>query len=281
MKINIYIILLAIFGIFMSCEDVIDVEVTTATPRLVIEASLDWEKGTIGNEQLIKLSMSTPYFDVTSDSGVSGASVKVTNTNSGEEFLFEDQNDGTYTTSNFVPVLNDSYTLEVVYNNQTYLGSETLMPVTDISNVTQSVEGGFDDELLELNVYFNDPADEENYYFFRYYEEGDLFPLLADLSDEFINGNEVHDFWEKQDDEDNNEEAFEPGDTVEVSLYGISERYYNYVRLLIEQYYSGGDPFSSNAAQLRGNCVNQTNPDNYPFGYFRVTEFVKASYTFE
>jgi len=52
-------------------------------------------------------------------------------------------------------------------------------------------------------------------------------------------------------------------------------------RLLIEQYYSGGNPFSSTAAQLRGNCINETDEDNYPYGYFRATEVVKTSYTFE
>jgi len=52
------------------------------------------------------------------------------------------------------------------------------------------------------------------------------------------------------------------------------------MRLLIEQYYGGGDPFSSTAAEVRGNCINATNEDNYPFGYFRVTEVVKANYTF-
>ncbi|WMI68949.1 DUF4249 domain-containing protein [Mangrovimonas sp. YM274] len=281
MKINLYTILIVVFATFVSCEDVIDVEVPTAAPRLVIEASLDWEKGTLGNEQLIKLSMSTAYFDVTSDSGVTGAFVKVTNTNTGEEFLFEDQNDGTYTTSSFVPIENDLYTLEIVHNNETYVGSEILVPVTDISNITQSTDGGLDPDLLELNVYFNDPADEDNYYLLRYYEEGDLFPVLREISDEFSNGNEMYNFYEKRDDEDNNEEPFEVGDTVEISFFGISERYYNYMRLLIEQYATGGDPFSSNSAQLRGNCVNQTNPENYPFGYFRVTEVEKTSYTFE
>ena len=44
--------LLILTGIvFASCEDVIDVDVNNAEPRLVIEASLDWEKGTAGNGQ--------------------------------------------------------------------------------------------------------------------------------------------------------------------------------------------------------------------------------------
>ncbi|WP_417291532.1 DUF4249 domain-containing protein [Corallibacter sp.] len=265
----------------ISCEDVVDIEVPTGQTRLVIEASLDWEKGTAGNEQQIKLSTSTPYFGNVSSTEVTGASVTVVNENTSEIFNFTDENDGTYTTTTFVPIAGDTYSLEVIYNGQTYTASETLMTVSDINSVTQSIEGGFDDELLELNLYFDDPVDEENYYLIRYYETGDLFASLEDVSDEFTNGNEIHDFWEKEDDEDNNEQPFLPGDVVDVSLYGISEQYYNYIRLLIEQYDGGGNPFSSTAAEIRGNCINPNNPSNYAFGYFRVTQVVRETYTFQ
>ncbi|WP_417871237.1 DUF4249 domain-containing protein [Winogradskyella sp.] len=281
MKNYIKSLILMTFVVFASCEDVIDVDLDNVEPRLVIEASLDWEKGTAGNEQTINLSMSTPYFNTGEDTSVSGAVVTVTNTNSGAIFTFNDQNDGSYTVDNFVPVIGDTYRLDVSYAGENYEATETLMSVTDINSITQSIEGGFDDELLEVNVYFDDPADEENFYLMRYYEAGDLFPYFEDISDEFVNGNEVHDFFEKEDDEDNNEAPFEPGDVVDIKLYGISEQYYNYMRLLIEQYYSGGDPFSSNSAQIRGNCINPTNPDQYAFGYFRATQVNVTSYTFQ
>ncbi|MCL6295200.1 DUF4249 domain-containing protein [Jejuia spongiicola] len=267
--------------ILASCEDVIDVTVPTAAPRLVVEASIDWEKGTVGNNQTIKLHTSTPYFDTTTNNIVTGATVKVTNTNSGAEFTFADQNNGTYTTSSFIPVVNDTYTLEIVYNGENYQASETLKSVSDINRITQSLEGGFDDEVLDVTIFWDDPADEENYYLVRVLEVGDMFPFLEEISDEFINGNEIDDFFEKDDDADDPTEEFNPGDTVDISLFGISERYHNYMQLLIEQYDSGGDPFSSVAAEIRGNCINTTTPDNYAFGYFRLTQVVKESYTFQ
>ena len=275
------LVILILSILFTSCEDPIDVDVPTAQSRLVIEASLDWEKGTVGNEQTIMLSRSTPYFETQQNTAVTGAMVTVTNSNTGEVFPFTDQNDGTYTTTNFVPLLNHTYHLEVVYNNETYQATETLMSVSNINTITQSTEGGFDDELLELNLYFDDPANVENFYLIKYDVAGDLFPYLEDVSDEFTDGNEIHDFFEKDDDEDGEETPFQAGDVVHVSLYGISEPYYNFMRLLIEQYGSQGDPFSSNAAQLRGNCTNLTNPEHYAFGYFRVTQVAKATYTFQ
>ncbi|MGE5943822.1 MAG: DUF4249 domain-containing protein [Flavobacteriales bacterium] len=281
MKTYIKLLYLLFCLVFASCEDVVNVNVSEGKTRLVIEASLDWEKGTAGNQQTIKLSTSSPYFQTNANNEVTGASVKVTNNNTGVEYVFTDENDGIYTISNFEPVVNHSYTLEIVYNGETYKGSETLMSVPSITNVAQSVEGGFDNELLEVNFYYNDPPDEENFYLTKFIEEGDLFPVLEDLSDEFINGNEINDFWEKEDDENTNEKPFETGDKVSISLYGISKRYYNYIRLLIEQYDSGGDPFSSTAAQIKGNCINITTSENYPYGYFRVTQVVKVNYTFQ
>ncbi|MFV0566880.1 MAG: DUF4249 domain-containing protein [Flavobacteriaceae bacterium] len=267
--------------LFQSCEDIIDVEVPTGQTRLVIEASLDWEKETSGNAQTVKLSTTTPYFETGTNSAVTNATVTVTNLGTDEVFNFTNQNDGTYTTNSFVPILNNEYQLEVIYNNQTYTATETLTAVPDIKRLSQSTDGGFDSDLLEVNVYFDDPADEDNFYLIRYYEEGDLFPYFEAASDEFSNGNEMHDFFEKDDDEDNNQAPFQVGDVVDISLYGISEPYYNYMRILLEQYYSGGSPFSSNAAEIKGNCINTTNADNYPYGYFRATQVVKVRYTFQ
>ncbi|WP_411032077.1 DUF4249 family protein [Spongiimicrobium sp. 3-5] len=267
-------------AIFTSCEDVVDVDVQTAPARLTIEASLDWEKGTQGNVQIIKLSTSTPYFDTTTNSAVSGASVRVTNNDSGAEFVFTDQNNGSYTTTQFVPVLNASYTLEVIHNGETYNATERLMPVTDITSLTQSTEEGFDDEVLEINVSFEDPEDEENFYLIKLQERGDRFVELFDVDDEFSNGNEIDLYYEKEEDTDTNTEEFAPGDIVDIELLGISETYFNFIRIVIEQS-EGVGLFSSIPVELKGNCVNVTSPENYAYGFFRVTQVVKDTYTFE
>ena len=61
---KIYITLfIAIVTLFTSCEDVVDIDLNSSEPKLVIEASINWEKGTIGNEQEIKLTLTTPYYD--------------------------------------------------------------------------------------------------------------------------------------------------------------------------------------------------------------------------
>jgi len=272
-----YFTFLLLSFVCFSCQDVIDVDAPSASSRLVIEASLDWEKGTLGNEQTIKLSLSTPYFDTTETTRVVGASVKVTNVSSHVEFIFIDQNDGTYKTSVFEAEYNADYTLEVVYNNETYTAKEMLLPVPEISKVVQSLEGGFNDEVIDVTIFFDDPIEEENYYLIKSRLQSELFHSLEELSDEFVNGNIIDFFFENEEDED----EFMSGDVLDIDLYGISKRYHNYIRLLIEQYNNGGDPYSSTPAAIKGNCINLGNPDKFAFGYFRLTEVDRIHYTIQ
>ena len=64
MKPYIKLFLVLLFTVYLSCEDVIDLDVPTAKPRLVIDAALDWQKGSSGNNQSITLS-----YDVNPTSG--------------------------------------------------------------------------------------------------------------------------------------------------------------------------------------------------------------------
>lgn len=272
--------LVGIAMLFVACTEVIDVDVPVAEPRLVIEASIDWEKGTSGNTQTIKLSTSTPYFNENKNNEATNATVNVTDKTTNQEFTFVDQQNGEYVCVDFVPVVNHTYSLNINYNEEDYTAEETLMSVTEISRIEQSTEDGFDDEAIELNMYVPDPVDEENYYLVRFHEEGNLLSKLFDVKDEFVNGNEMKFFIEKLDDDDTNEEEFVAGDLIHLNLYGISEAYFNYIRLLIEQT-QAGDIFSTIPVAIKGNCINTTTPNNYAFGYFRLTQVVKEDYTIQ
>ncbi len=277
MKSSIKTLLIAATILPTSCTDVVEVEVQNGPERLVVEASLDWEKGTPGNDQTIRLRKSTQFFDTNTTTEVLGASVVVTNDTSGDTFVFQDQNNGAYRTTSFQPVLGQSYSLRIEYDGEVYTAQETMTSVTDITNVFQDREDGFDDEVLEVHVVFTDPPEEGNNYLFRFQREGDLLPDLEAAEDEFVNGNEI-DWWYEIDDDDDLE-PFEPGDVVAIEMYGISRSYYDYIKILIDQL-GGVGIFEATPVAVKGNCINETNPDNYAFGYFRLTEVVKTSYTF-
>lgn len=273
-------IILAIIVIaFTSCVDVVDVEVQDGPTRLVVEASLNWEKETAGNEQTIRLSESSPFFSKGTVTEVTGASVVVTNDTSGDEFVFADQGNGEYLSTTFEPVLGQSYSLRIEHNGEVYTASETMTPVTDITDIFQKREEGFNDEELEVHIVFTDPEEEGNNYLFKFQREGDLLPGLEVGEDRFLNGNEIDWWYEIEEDEDENIEPFQPGDILQIEMYGISRPYYDYIKILVEQL-GGTSLFDSTPVAVKGNCINETNPENYAFGYFRLTQVVKASYTF-
>lgn len=258
---------------------VVDVDVPTATPRLVIEGSINWEKGSLGNNQTIKLSKTSSYYQEERDN-VIGAIVKVSNKTNGEVFVFENQNDGTYTIDSFNPIVNNIYILEVEVNGEVYKAEETLMPVVDLSNVYQT-KMKYKEDVLEINVDFQDPANEENFYLFSLKESQDLLPTFLELDDEYVNGNLVNLFYEREKDDEINQKEYAVGDMIEVELYGISEQYHNFMILLLDLYNSSGDIFSTTPVELKGNCINVTNSENYAYGYFRLSQVVKTSYTFQ
>ena len=275
----IFVLLIALG--FSSCTDFIEVEVTTAPPLLFIEASIDWQKGTPGNFQQVKLSSSTPFFENLPERPLTSAQVKVSNDSKGTEFLFQNENNGTYSIASFIPVIGQSYTLQVDHDGETYIARETMTPVVKIDSVFQSTENGFDQDALEVNVLFTDPANVPNFYLAKFLRRGDLLPTLFDIKDEFTDGNQLKIIYERLDNEDTGEYEFEPGDVVEIDLNGISSPYYDFMRLLIEQSGNSGNLFSTIPAEIKGNCINVTDPDHYPYGYFRLTEVDKRVYTFQ
>ena len=78
-KIKLYIAILITSISLISCEDVVNVNLNTAAPKLVIDASIQWQKGTAGSLQKIKLTTTTDFYSNTIPVAT-GAIVTVTNT---------------------------------------------------------------------------------------------------------------------------------------------------------------------------------------------------------
>jgi hypothetical protein len=125
---------------------------------------------------------------------------------------------------------------------------------------------------IEIKTFYNDPADESNYYLYKYSDSSK--PIIKYYADEdtFFQGNEFFSISQNDD--------LKIGDKVTVSHYGISKEYYNYIILVS---ISGGKrwSFQSPPATVRGNIINTTNADNYPLGYFSLSEADTRNYTIQ
>jgi Domain of unknown function (DUF4249) len=263
-----YILLAFIIVTLSGCEEVVDIDLETGAPRLVVDASINWLKGTSGNEQMIKLTTTTGYYE-TEIPVVNGATVIVVNS-AGTIYEFtEAPGTGQYVCQYFLPQVGESYTLTVTYNGQTYTASETLYDVPDITAISQTDDGGFTGDETEVRYYFNDNADEENYYLSRFDAPFLTIPEYDVMEDRFTNGNEMFNFLSDED--------MEPADIIDIKLYGVSKQFYNYMAKLREVA-DGGGPFSTTPGRVRGNVVNQTDEDNYALGYFRLSRVFALSY---
>ena len=257
-----------------SCEDVVDVNLKTAPPRLVVDAAINWEKETSGSTQKIVLTTTSDYYSAEIPKA-SGATIKVRNSNDTEFVFTEDGSTGVYICTNFIPSIGETYTLSILYKGEIYTASETMQSIPKIDKISQKSDGGILKDQYEVFFYFQDVANVANYAMARFIPNYLKIPTFYVGDDRFIDGEEAN--WSYSD------EDLKPGNTLEFTNYGISKRYYNYMNILINVSggASGGGPFQTAPVSVRGNLVNETNIDNYALGYFSLSETEKILYTVE
>lgn len=253
------------------CEKAIDVDIKTASPRLVVDASIDWVKNTAGNEQKIVLSTTTGYYSPDFPS-VSGAVITVTNASNTVFNFVETPGTGQYVCHNFLPIIGQTYNLKIVLNGETYTASETFTPVPEIEDkIDQNNKGGETGDEIEITFSYKDDASQINSYLTRVSQPHTAFPELEVEDDDHSNGNLMQESY--------SHEKLKAGNQVDIILYGISKNYYNYMYKLILASGNDGNPFATIPSAARGNIINQTNSNNYAFGYFRLAEMDTKSYT--
>ncbi|MEN2400923.1 DUF4249 domain-containing protein [Flavobacterium sp. MC2016-06] len=271
-KISLLIVfLLSLF--FVSCEEVVDVNLDTAAPKLVIEASINWQKGTTGNQQSIKLTTTTGYFQNVIPT-VSGAVIYVKNSKNQQFNFTEVPKTGRYVCNTFKPEVEELYTLTVISGGNTYTATESLKSVAPITRIEQNNEGGFTGKDIEVKAFYTDPADEDNFYLFKHTYSSKVTSSFYVSEDKFYQGNEI---FSTTDDDD-----LKPGDNIEIIHYGISKQYFNYMTILVSIAGSNaGGPFQSPPATVKGNIINTTDKTNYPLGYFSLSEIDSKQYKIE
>ena len=267
MKNKIFLLILALITL-SSCERVVDIDLETAKPRLVVDAVIDWSKGTSGNEQTIYLRTTSGYFSNEIPT-VSNAIVYITRDNLTFDFL--EIAPGTYFCDTFIPELNATYQLTVITAEQTYTATETLNSVPVLGEIQQNNEGGFLGDDIEIKVFFDDDGATNDYYMSTFKPDFKIIPDYGVVEDRFFQGNTIFALYSDED--------LKPGSVVDFKLAGISQRYFNYMSILLSiAGGSGGSPFSTPSSTVRGNLVNTTNPKNFALGYFSLSESASVVY---
>ncbi|WP_010227727.1 DUF4249 domain-containing protein [Gillisia marina] len=255
---NLFLSTILIF--LFSCEEVVEVDLQESEPRLVVEASIIWEKETSGNNQIIILSTTASFFN--SENPPAEGALVIVSSSIEEVYEFSEVAPGVYENNNFKPEIDETYTLSINYNNEIYTASEKMISVVDLENVEQSLNGGFGGDDIELKAYYSDPSEVENFYLFKFFFDDSSLQIY---NDEFTNGNRTFAYFSDED--------LKTGDQVNFQIQGISERFYEYLYILSSQAgENNGGPFQTQPTTVRGNIINTTNAENFAFGYFRLSQ---------
>lgn len=262
---NIKIIPFLLLLVFANCEKVVDVDLPTIAPKLIIDASFEvlFDENPVTSNAIVKLKLSADYFNENIPV-VTNATVFLTNLTDNSVVAFSDTNtDGNYTpVTSFIPEDNISYELTVIYKNETYKGKATKVKSTPFTNVEQGDKTLFSGKETELRVTFKDEPIVENYYLFDLSKN-----LFLAIDDRFFDGSDYNFSYFYQEDE------LELPATVAIKMSAITKQYYTYFEVLVSQSgQNSGGPFQAVPSSLLGNMINTTNEANFPLGYFHISE---------
>ena len=259
------LLLFALTISLFSCEDFIEVEVQNTTPRLVIDAQFNMytKEQQLRLEGGVRLSFSANYFDEELPV-VKDALVTITHLNSGLEYpLLFDESIGMFVPDkiDFLTDFNSKYELSVLHQGQAYTGSTVFVPVPPILKAVQGTKTLFSGDETEIILSFQDFSEREDFYLYDFGQE-----IYRPIEDRFFQGEEFvfSHFYSSGE--------VKVGDIITIKAHGVEEQYYNYFNLILTLTDSNGGPFQSLPASSRGNILNVTQPDNYPLGYFLISE---------
>lgn len=273
----------------LGCEEVIHPELELADPILVVDAWLTHESV----EQQIKLTRTQPYFESALPTGVSGASVQVTDQN-GKVYSFTETEAGVYS---WLPAGNETfgeigltYNLQVIFNNEIFLAESKLGVVPPVDSITFFVtEGGqlFPD-LYQAEFWAVDPVESGNAYWIKTYKNGQLLNKPSEMLTSFDGGFSKGSGFNGADfippirrginpfDEDEDGSFKSPylvGDSVYVEILSITEATFNFlyeVSLQTNRPGGFGELFATPLANVKSNVHNVNSNGSPVVGFFNV-----------
>lgn len=244
--------ILSFILLLVSCEDIIEIDLDTIEPKLVIEGCIN----DLGDPCTIKLSKTGDYFEPGIYPAVSGALVSLTD-EYGIETEFEEVEHGLYTSESLEVFENRSYTLLVQSEGEDYMAEGTIPQKVIIDSLSYEIPPfiyEFDEGYM-ITCYLQDPVEYKNYYRLIAHKKGESLSsedVKYIFNDDFIDGNIVFVPWDF--------EPFFPMDTVVVELHTLDKSTYDYYLTLNSL--AGGLFGASNPANPK------TNLSNDALGYF-------------
>lgn len=212
--------------LFASCEQIVDLDLDSAPPRLVIDASITEDMPCI-----VILTKSQDFKDNGPYNRISGAKVRLTTKDGETEILEEALGEPGFYISEMLGVVNQKYLLEVTVGDEIYRASATVPEYIPINEVyIYEIKAG-DKSWFSPSYIYNDPPYTDNYYYSLMYVNGKRLKSIYLNDDEHLNGEEIHRilFFDK---DDNNDNDLETGDRVRIEMQNLDKGMYTYYQSL-------------------------------------------------
>ncbi|RMG30853.1 MAG: DUF4249 domain-containing protein [Bacteroidetes bacterium] len=257
-------LLLGATFLFMACEQVVQLDLPTAAPRLVVDGLYTNQPG----QQRVRLSYTAPYFTQEAEPPVRGALVVVSELGGKQDTLAETER-GIYR-SEKTAILAGVYVLHIFLPDGKHYRSQPEMlyevPPIDSLYFRENVALNEQDKGYNIFIDTKDPAGVENYYRWKRYVNGQYQNEPLDIIigfDEYADGKDWLGI-------QINLNAVQKGDSILVEQLSISKAFYDYLFTLQQQTAFVGGIFDPPPASVKGNMVNVDDVNEQVLGFFRV-----------
>jgi hypothetical protein len=230
---------------------VINVNLNNANPNIVIEGVISDAPG----PYQVQLSQTVNFSDPNVFPPISGATVKITDSDLGITDSLKEAVPGIYVTQKLLQGLSGhTYQLYVFSNGQTYTASSTMPAKVNLDSVTFYSTNIFGTKSTSAIANFQDPAGNANYYTFTEYVNGQAIDQTFDFSDRLSDGKYIR----RQ--LFNDSSYINPGDQVIIEMHCVDSQ--------VWQYFNTLDQAKGNNSQAVTPANPLSNISNNALGYF-------------
>lgn len=239
-------------AMLVSCEKVVDIELEGVEKKYMIEGIISDQKG-----DCRVLITQTGDFDEENDfPGVSGASVSITDNNTGNTIILPETTSGTYADSLLKGAHGTSYSLRVEIGDKVFTAQSVMPQRVEMDTIFVTNENIFGDSWKLSTIEFHDPANVENSYRFIQHVNGERTREIYIRNDDLVDGKLFSTILYMDDDAEDNEKL-KKGDTVKVQMLGIDKQVYKFWYSLDQG--STGEAYSASPANpvtnIRGGAL--------------------------
>lgn len=239
--------ILIVLIVLPSCQKVINIDLNSASPQIVIEGNVTDQPG----PYIVKLSKTVNYSETNVFPPITGASVTISDNTGNAETLTE-STPGTYTTSTLQGMPGRTYTLTVTSDGKTYTATSTMPYPVNIDTLINR-QGGFGGGRPSWSAKFLDPSGIANYYALFMEINNVMQSDFSTADDNLRDGDSISMRLPIPDNVN-----LQSGDSIKVILESIDKNIREYFRLLHQLNNQGGiqsAPPANPATNLTGNAL--------------------------